>query len=282
MRVDAGAARTQQLAVRLRELGGAEADLRRDRARLENARQEARRQQDLQRQKLASEELYERARSEVEALEATVQADQAALDAAHLQREFASLRAPIAGRVGRALVREGNLVKANGDAPLLVILQTRPIEVVFSVPETHLAALRERLTAGAVAVEARLPEDDRPATGTLVFIDHAVDSATASVALKARFPNEDERLWPGRFVQLRLPLREQADALVVPTAAVQTGPAGPYLFVLEGDERVRLRRVTVERSDERETVLRDGVEAGERIVVDGQSRLVDGVRVKVK
>jgi multidrug efflux system membrane fusion protein len=167
--------------------------------------------------------------------------------------------------------------------PLVTITQLRPIYVALTVPEQYLADLRTAMAEGPVPVVVTVPSQPRaPITGALTFIDNQVDTATGTISLKAKFPNEDDRLWPGQFVNVTLTLGMQENAVVVPSAAIQVGPNGPYVFVIRQDSTVELRLVKPDRVVAGTTVVAEGVAAGERVVVDGQLRLGNGTRVTVQ
>jgi membrane fusion protein, multidrug efflux system len=167
--------------------------------------------------------------------------------------------------------------------PLVTITQLQPIYVSFTVPERHLADLRAAMAAAPVpvAVTMRGREND-PIAGTLTFIDNQVDVTTGTIALKARFANDDERLWPGQFVNVTLTLGIQENAVVVASAAIQVGPNGPYVFVIRQDSTVELRLVKPDRIVGDKRVVAEGLAAGERVVTDGQLRLGNGTRVTVQ
>jgi multidrug efflux system membrane fusion protein len=168
-------------------------------------------------------------------------------------------------------------------APLVTITQLRPIYVVFTVPERHLADVRAAMAAGRLPVIVTIPSQPQtPITGTLTFIDNQVDVATGTISLKAKFPNDDDRLWPGQFVNVTLTLGIQANAVVVPSTAIQIGPNGPYVFVIRQDSTVELRLVKPDRTANDKTVIAEGLVPGDRVVVDGQLRLGNGTRVTAK
>jgi multidrug efflux system membrane fusion protein len=216
--------------------------------------------------------------------EATVRAGEAAAENARVNLAYATIAAPISGRTGSISFKKGNLVKAtelSTTAPLVTITQLRPIYVTFTVPEGHLAALRA--APGGLPVAATIPSElQTPITGALVFIDNQVDVATGTITLKAEFANDDTRLWPGQFVNVTLTLGMQADAVVVPSAAVQIGQNGPYVFLIRLDSVVEMRLVRVDRTLDGRTVVAEGLVAGDRVVVDGQLRLANGTRVAVQ
>lgn len=261
------------------QLRQAEANLLKDQAQLDYARGQETRYQDLLAKGFVSKEAYAQVRATLDSAQAAVAADGAAIESAKLQLQYATLRAPISGRAGKVLVTEGNVVKANETPPLVVINQLAPIYVSFAVAEQHgpaiRAAMRERRLPVSVAVA------EKTVTGELAFVDNAVDPTTGTLKLRARFANKEHLLWPGDFVEAALVLGEQAGALVVPSAAVQSGPKGSYVFVVKADDTVDLRPVKVARSEGGEAVIAEGLTAGERVVTDGASRLTRGARVSI-
>jgi multidrug efflux system membrane fusion protein len=260
-------------------LAEAKARLAQDRARADNARADAIRYADLVEKEFVTRQQYEGAKANAAALEASVVADQATVDRAALELAYCSIRAPIAGRTGRLLVHAGNLVAANGPAQLLTIEQLRPVFATFSVPEQHVATLRSKR---GTALEVRVtPSGGEPATGLLTFVDNAVDAKTGTILLKARVPNEDERLWPGQVVEVALRIGERARAVVVPSSAVATGQQGDYAYVVAGDNKVQLRLVEVAQAGEAETVIAKGIAAGELVVTEGQLRLRPDAPVEI-
>jgi len=211
---------------------------------------------------------------------ASVKVDQANVEAMKLTLGYTDIHAPIDGRAGRILVQAGNLVKANDTQALLTINQLSPIFVNFAVPGDQVDHVRAAQAKGLLTVQATGDGIDGTIAGTLSFVDNAVDPATNTVKLRASFPNADERLWPGQFVNIALNLGSDADALAVPDDAVKAGPNGNYVFVIEGDV-AKQRDVTVARSVNGTSMIAKGLEAGETVVTDGQSRLVDGSKVTV-
>jgi len=180
------------------------------------------------------------------------------------------------------LLQAGNLVKANDVNPLLVINQVRPVYVNFAVPEQNLPEVRKYMAGGPLMVEV-LPTDagQKRVEGQLIFIDNAVDPATGTIRLRAQFDNADAALWPGQFVNVSVRLYEQADALIVPSQAVQSGPDGQYVYIVGGDMLVELRRITVQRTDGERAIVAKGLAKGERVVTRGQLRLGPKVRVQI-
>lgn len=209
----------------------------------------------------------------------------AEVDEARLRLADATLRAPIDGRTGQLLVHAGNLVKADDAQPLVVIRQIRPIDVAFSVPESSLPEIRLRTSEGALRVEVAPRGDDAraaPVEGELTFVDNAVDRASGTILLKASFPNDDGRLWPGAFVDVMLRLRTLEDVVVVPSHAVQAGQQGAFAFVVGDDATAQMRPLRVGPTTGGMTVVESGIAPGERVIVDGQSQLGPGAKVEVK
>jgi membrane fusion protein, multidrug efflux system len=199
---------------------------------------------------------------------------------------YTRILAPINGRTGSVALKQGNMVKAievSTAPPLVTVTQLRPIYVTFTVPERYLAEVRAALAQASLPVAATIPSQPQtPIAGALVFIDNQVDVATGTISLKAEFANDDTRLWPGQFVNVTLTLGVQANAVAVPSAAIQIGQNGPYVFVVKEDSTVELRLLRVNRTVNDKTVIDEGLEAGERIVVDGQLRLNNGTGVAVR
>lgn len=261
----------------------AEANLARDTAQLENAQQQARRYGELVKKQYISQEQYDQIRTNAGALEAVVQADKAAVENARVQLGYCFIYAPMTGRTGSILLNEGNLVRVNDGTPLVVINQVSPIHVNFSVPEHYLQEIKKRLAGGKVGVEAIIPpSDNRDEKGELTFVDNAVDKSTGTIRLKAAFANNSRRLWPGQFVNVIVTLSTQADAIVIPAQAVQTGQDGQHVFVVKADQTVEPRKVIVSRTVNNESVVEKGLKVGETVVTDGQFQLAPGVKVEVK
>ncbi|HWI26003.1 MAG TPA: efflux RND transporter periplasmic adaptor subunit [Stellaceae bacterium] len=260
----------------------AQAQLARDKAQLVNANRDVGRYAPLVKKDFVSHQQYDTAVTTAQALEAGVQADEAALQNAKVQLSYYTITAPIDGRLGMVMAKVGNDVKAN-DVPFLTLNQVKPIYVNFSVAERALPAIRAAMAAGPVKVEAR-PAGDKgaPAVGKLAFFDNTVDATTGTIALRAVFDNQDERLWPGQFANVSLILGDDANALTVPQAAVQIGQGSSFVFVVRPDNTAEARKVTVSRTVDGKSVIASGLQAGERVVVDGQLRLVNGSRVEIR
>jgi multidrug efflux system membrane fusion protein len=262
----------------------AQANLDRDTAQAANARAQAERYQDLATRGITPRDQLDQARTAAAALDATVAADRAAVENAKVQLEYATITAQLSGRTGALMVHSGNLVRANDTVPLVVINQVAPLFVTFAIPESRLVELKRFLALGSLKVEARLPNtpDAEASTGRISFVDNQVDVTTGTIKVKAIFPNEKHKLWPGQYVNVSVTLTTDPTALVVPTTAIQTGQQGSYVFIVKADQTVELRNVKIARAAGSETVIADGLKAGETVVTDGQLRLVTGSHVNVK
>jgi membrane fusion protein, multidrug efflux system len=261
----------------------AQANLAKDQAGAVNADAQAARYRDLLQRGIATHEQVDQIISNAAAMKATVAADRAALDSAQVQLQYATITAPLSGRTGALMVHAGNLVRANDTTPLVVINQVTPIFVAFAIPEAQLTEFKRYLAAGTLHVEAQLPNAQGPgAEGKVTFVDNAVDPTTGTITIKGTFPNTDRRLWPGQFVNVVTRLTTEQNATVIPSAAVQSGPQGQYVFIVKPDHTADMRPVTVERTRGDEAVIAKGVTPGETVVTDGQLRLVAGSHVTVK
>jgi len=261
----------------------AEANLAKDTAQLENARKDVRRYAELVKKGYVAQEQYDQISTNAASFEAIVNADMAVVENARLQLKYCYIYSPITGRTGNLIADEGNLIKANADTAMVVINQVQPIYVTFSVPEQNLPEIKRYMAEGKLRVEAFLSKEDvNPEQGVLTFIDNAVDLATGTIELKGTFANKEKRLWPGQFVSAVLTLTSQPDAIIVPSQSIQTGEKGQYVFVIKNDLTVEDRPVIVGRTLNSETVIDKGLQSGERVVTDGQLRLVPGAKVEVK
>jgi multidrug efflux system membrane fusion protein len=261
-------------------LAQAEAALAKDTAARDLARAQVDRYKPIAAQHYISADQMQQYLAALEAAAAGVRVDEANVAAGKLELGYTDIHAPIAGRAGRILVQPGNLVKANDVQPLLTINRIAPIFVNFAIPGSDVDRVRAAQARGTLAARAAGDGIDGGVAGTLSFVDNAVDPATNTVKLRARFPNADEKLWPGQFVNVSLTLGNDADAIAVPDAAVKAGPNGDFVFVIENGA-ARQRDVSVARSIGGVSVIASGVAAGEIVVTDGQSRLVDGAPVKM-
>jgi multidrug efflux system membrane fusion protein len=253
-----------------------------DEALLANAKLDLQRYTTLARAEGVSRQQQDTQRAQVAQYEAQVAADQAAIDSARTQLSFTTIRSPIEGRVGLRLVDQGNLVRAGDATGIVTVAQLRPIAVVFTLPQQELPRVLEALDRGPVPVEALAQIGAAPtAGGELLTIDNLVDAQTGTIKLKARFPNEDGRLWPGAFANVRLQVDTVPDATTVPLVAVQRGPEGPYAFVVGADGTVEQRPLRLGPLTATEAVVRGGVRPGEQVVTSGALRLSAGAKVAV-
>lgn len=262
------------------ELAEAEANLARDRAQLGKAQGDARRYADLVRHQATSRQAYEAAIAGVDALQATVNAGMAAIESARVALDHTRIVAPMDGYTGAVSVRPGSSVRPSDTDPLVTLTVIRPIEVSFNLPESLLGAVRRGQLRAPLDVVATTPQDSTPpVAGKLVFIDNSVDRQSGTILLKASFPNEDTRLWPGQLVSVALTLYVDHDALTIPDSAILTGQKGRYVFVVGPDHTVTTHPVDVARTLDGIAVISKGLHAGEQVVVQGASRLVEGSTV---
>ena len=257
--------------------------LARDQAEAANARAQATRYAKLMEEGVVAREQYDQYRTQAEAMEAVAQSDKSAVETARLQLAYTKIFAPLAGRTGSLLVHRGNIVKENDDKSVLVAInQLTPIYVEFAVPERYLPQVKAQTSAGKLKVQAVAPGEATPEEGTLTFVDNTVDQTTGTIRMKGTFANPSRRLWPGQFVDVVLRLSERPNAVLVPTPAVQTGQQGQFVFVIKSDMTAEQRPVKAGQAVEGSTIIEQGVQAGERVVTDGQLRLVPGSRVEIR
>lgn len=262
-------------------LNQAEAALARDRAQADNAAQDEARYQALAEKQYVTAQQYAEAKTTATAAKATLEGSQAAVDQARLNLQYATIRAPIGGRTGSLQIREGNLVRTTATQPLVTINQIRPILVRFAVPAPNLPLIQEHL-GKQIVVRADVGGGENPSEGSLTFVDNAVDTATGTILLKGRFPNDDGALWPGAFVNVRLQLYVEPNALVVPASAVVAGQQGNFVFVIQKDSTAATKAVTVSRTAGDYAIVNGDVQPGDRVVTDGQLRLRQGSKVQIK
>jgi multidrug efflux system membrane fusion protein len=266
----------------------AQAQLDRDRAHLNNARQDLKRYSKLREMNVVAQEQYDDTYAEAQSLENTIRLKEAELERARLDREYASITAPIPGRVGIVRVHVGNVIKANDDRTLCVINQIRPINVSFTLPERYLGEVMAQLAKGPMRVEVSPSGTDKKAEADLAAVDNAVDTATGTIRLIASYPNEDNLFWPGQFARVQLTLRTMEGALLLPTRAVLQGLEGTYVYVAVptgGDPAagtVEARTVTTSHIVGERTVISEGIKEGELVVLDGQVGLSPGAAVSIK
>lgn len=260
----------------------AEGTLAKDEAQSLNSKLDAERYQGLGQQGVVSKQQVDAAGAAANAMAATVAADKAAVETAKINLEYTSIYSPINGRTGSVGVKEGNLVKAN-DVPILVTInQIEPIYVSFSIPEQQLAELKQYSNSKSLKVDAAPQGSTQHFQGRLTFIDNSVDLTTGTIKLKATFDNAAHALWPGQFADVNLTLKSQPNAIVVPTAALQTSQNGTYVYVVDQDLTAKQQPVKVGWNVGEETVIASGLQPGQRVVTDGQLRLTPGAKVEIK
>ncbi|MGH7582182.1 MAG: efflux RND transporter periplasmic adaptor subunit [Gemmatimonadales bacterium] len=260
-----------------------EANLTRDAANWSSAERDVARNEALAAKDYVTQQQLDQSRAAASALAGTLRADSAAIEQARLNVQYATIKAPISGRAGSVLVREGNQVRGGANQTLVVINQISPILVRFPVPAAMFDDVRRSAAERTLDVSAAPVGDSTTVEhGSLVFLDNAVDTLTGTVSLKARFDNPDRVLWPGALERVALQLEIQKNALVVPAAAVQSGQSGDVIWTVDAQKRAHLVHVHVERTSDTLAVLAGGVTAGELVVTDGQLRLTDSARVNIK
>lgn len=259
-----------------------QANLARDRAQLDKAKADLARNSDLLNKGFISSATLDGFRATVDTLDATLKANQAALELAQVQLSYTTITAPMDGVAGAVLAFPGGSVKAN-DTSLVVINQLRPIYATFSVPENQLAEITRDQLGKKLKVEARTPGNTgTTAVGELVFIDNTVDSTTGTILMKAKFANADERLTPGQFLEISMTLRDIAGAIVMPSEALQAGPNGSFVYVAKPDQTVEIRRVKVLPAGKDRLIVETGLALGDKVVTDGQLRLTPGARYEAR
>lgn len=245
-----------------------------------NAAEQLQRYTTLQNRGVASKEQFSQFQSTAETQKSETDARQADLDEAKLSLEWTQVRAPISGRVGIALLKPGNIALANTEV-LAVINQMQPIYVAFSLPEDSLRDVRTRMSAGHLTVTTYQPGSGNLLdTGELTFVDNAVDTASGMVSFRATFPNENETLWPGQFVDVTVKLAEEPDALVIPTTAIMEGQDGSQVFVVENGV-AKIQKVEIERAAGDLTILKGGLNPGTQVITAGQLRVANGAKVTI-
>lgn len=264
------------------ELNKQQANLEHDIAQAKLAHLDAERYAGLFKGGVVSQQQYDQVQSLADELDAAVRADKAAVENAKVQLIYCSIYSPIDGQTGTLMIHQGNMIKANDTPFLVTINEVEPIRVAFTVPEQFLADIKRFAASGNLPVQAAIQGDSRPAFGKLSFIDNTVDPATGTIKLKGEFANTDRRLWPGQFVNVTLVLHTQPNAVVVPTQALQNGQQGQFVFVIKSDMTVEARPVLVNRTTSGQAIVDAGLAAGERVVTDGQLRLVPGSKVSIK
>lgn len=272
----------------------AQAVLAKDTAQAKYAATEADRYDVLMKEGVVSKEQAEQFKANADAYAATLKADgssietaraqvrqsQAAVDNAKVQLSYCQLRSPMDGRTGSSIVTEGNLVSTSDSTPLVTIDQVSPIYATFTVPEKYLPDVQKYASSAKLKVVAQL-DANTSRVGTLSSFDNQVSQATGTLQLKASFQNDDNLLWPGRFVNIVLTLTNQPNAIVVPTQSVQTSQQGQFIYVVKADQTVEMRKIVLDRTVGDETVISSGLGAGETVITDGQLRVTPGAKVQI-
>jgi multidrug efflux system membrane fusion protein len=262
------------------QLHQAQAALARDTAQLENARATLKRDQDLAKDSLIAQQQLDDQQALVHQYEATLAVDRTQIESAQLQLDYASVRAPSDGVTGVRLLDPGNLVHASDPTGLVVITQLDPMGVVFSLPEDDLAQVNRALAQGPLQVEVSSRDGSQPlGSGTLALVDNQINQATATAKLKATVPNPKRQLWPNQFVKVRLQVETREGALVLPSAAIQRGPQGTFVYVVAADQTAQLRPVDIALVQDNQAVIAKGLSEGEQVVVEGQSQLEPNAKV---
>jgi multidrug efflux system membrane fusion protein len=249
-------------------------------AQLESAQLDFERSSKLISRGFQTQQSFDQQRATVGQLNAAIEGDQAQIETAELNLEYANIRAPIAGRLGARLVDIGNLVRAGEAAPLVMMTQVRPVFVTFTLPQQNFEDVRDRQIKQPLAVKAYSSDDIRElSAGRLTLIDNAIDQLTGTIRLKAQFDNENERLWPGQFVNVRVVLDTRRAVPTVPAQAVQDGPDGPIVYVVKPGDTVHRKSIEVATIQDGVAAVTQGLAPGERVVINGQFRLTEGARI---
>ena len=263
------------------QLDAAEANLTQAKAALEFAKIQFTRGGKLVETKAIAQQEYDQRKNSMDVAQAQVQQGEAAVETARLNLQYCSIRSPIDGRTGHRLVDVGNVVTAN-TSTLLAIQRLDPIYADFTVTENDLTSVQRNMKRGTLKTEIRLPDEpDKPLAGTLTFLDNAVQSATGSVNLRATVANREHRLWPGRFVKVRLVLSSLPGAVLIPAAAPQLSAKGEFVYVVKSDTTAELRPVKTGQRQGELVVVEQGVKAGEQVIVTGQIGVSPGGKVRV-
>jgi multidrug efflux system membrane fusion protein len=252
-----------------------------DEAQLQNAQIELKRDEALLASKIVAQDVYDTAKAAERQFEAAVQADQAAIDSAKVQLAYTRITAPIDGRTGIRMVDVGNVIRTGDSNGIVSLTQLKPISVLFTLPEQSLSRIQSQQSTSPLKVLA-VDRDNRTLLeeGNLTVVDNQIDTTTGTIRLKATFPNEKYRLWPGQFVNARLLLEVRTNAITVPAPVIQRGPNGAYAFVVDQEMNANMAPVQVEQIENNEALVSSGLQAGQRVVVDGQYKLQQGSKVR--
>jgi membrane fusion protein, multidrug efflux system len=262
------------------QVAQAEGTVARDQAQLEGALRDVRRYSELVEKNATPVVNLDNAKTQVATFSAAIKADTGALENLKVQLSYYTIRAPISGRISAAAVKVGNFVRAADLLPIATIIQLAPIYVSFTVPQRFLPDIREALANETATIDVSVPGSNKHAAGAVTMIENTIDSTTGTATIRATMPNDDEILWPGTLVNVSLTLRDE-EGVSVPSAAVQVSQQGNFVFVVK-DGVAEVRRVTVSRTVEKETVIADGLQGGETVVTDGHLQLTNNARVTVR
>jgi membrane fusion protein, multidrug efflux system len=265
-------------------LDQAQGNLARDQAALRDAEVNLERDRELYNNKIIAKQQLDTQAATVEGARGSLGADQAAIDNAKLNLAYTRVTAPISGRVGLRLVDAGNMVHASDVNGLVIITQIQPIAVLFSIPQDQLPEVLRKLHQGA---KLRTEAYDRSLTkkladGTLITVDNQIDQTTGTSRLKAVFPNTDFALFPNQFVNVKLWLDTKRGAIIIPAVAIQRGPTGTFVYIVQDDNTVAMRQVKVGLSQGNDVSIDTGLQAGDRVVVDGAEKLTEGMKVALR
>jgi membrane fusion protein, multidrug efflux system len=265
------------------QLAQAQATLFKDQAALKDARLNLERFQQLYKDGVIPKQQFDTQGSLEGQLDGAVRADQAQVDTVKLNLTYTRITAPVSGRIGLRLIDVGNMVHASDPNGLLVITQLQPIAVIFSIPQDNLQSVSQHMRNGKLTVDA-YSRDDRTkiATGSLTTIDNQIDTTTGTGKLKAVFENRDRSLWPNQFVNVHLLLEVRKNSIVIPSAAIQRGPQGTYVFAVKPDKTAEMLPVTVAFSEGNLAAITQGIKPGDVVVTDGQDKLQPGTRVEIR
>jgi membrane fusion protein, multidrug efflux system len=265
------------------DLRKAEGTLLKDQATAANAKADASRYAQLLKEGVVARQQAESMSTAAEAADATVAADKAAVENAKVNLTYSKIYAPISGRTGNLNIHAGNIVKANADTSMVVINEITPIKATFAIPQQYLESVQQQDKRGGLKVNAFVNgQANDSEAGHLSFVDNTVDPTTGTIKLKGIFPNADRKLWPGQYVDVVLTLSTEPNAITVPSQAVQTSQNGSFVFVVKPDLTAESRAVTVERTFGNDSIISKGLQAGEKVVTDGQVRLNNGTKVEIK
>jgi len=262
-------------------LDQAKANLAKDEAQLTNAKAQYERNKVLYEQGVIAKQDLDTLEASFGTYEGTIAADKAAIENAQLNLTYCYIKSPVDGRVGLRQVDPGNYVTAASGTPMLVVTQLHPISLVFTIPEDQLQEVAQRMNKGAVLEVDAYSRDDQQklATGTLLTINNQIDQTTGTVQLKATFANQDNTLWPNQFVNAHLLLETRKDAITAPASAIQRGPEGSFVYVVDGNNTVQMRPVQIALTQGNTVVFSSGLQGGDRVVTDGQEKLQAGMKV---